>query len=342
VQCTNAQQLGVYLSASFDSPNGNAYAYAPTTLDYSASYYYFVCTSINALAEEDNGNQQGYESSEICDATDAQVSWSFSIPTDTDYMNFNGVHQEFIDYNTYQFDSNCGSDGYNCNDYWDYDEMSFLGIDGQTYNGPTYWYLPGPPPASISQNQLSQLTHQELGSYCFYPRFETSIYNGVEPVAQTGFYGGMFTGQLDTFNGFASYAGRTVGESVNTTSVDATQGGCYFFQSIFIQPSNTTFLDSSKWGPLSGTTYNFDDIGDRKDEADYYQGLVNTPPSPQNPLGLKASCTLYTSSQVMSISSCRSSTPISAYNAGNPNTLIFIINPGSMTAFRGSTSGPAQ
>jgi hypothetical protein len=50
VQCTNAQQLGVYLSASFDSPNGNAYAYATTALDYSASYYYFVCTSINALA----------------------------------------------------------------------------------------------------------------------------------------------------------------------------------------------------------------------------------------------------------------------------------------------------
>jgi hypothetical protein len=322
--CLHAQQVGIYLSATFDSPSGSAYAYATTTLDYSASYYYSVCTSIGAIAEEDSGAEQGYESNQTCDATNAAVSWSFGIPTDTDYMNFNGTHQEFVDYNAYQFDSNYGSDGYDCYGYWDADEMSFMGINGQTYGSSIYWYLPGPPPASIAQNSLSELTHQELGSgFCYFPRWETSTYTDMEVASQTGYYGGIFSMQLDNFNGFANFSGRRVSESFGPVS-----STCWFPLSPFAQLSVGSF-NASTW-PVAGNTYSPDYIGWNVPEGNYYQNQLNG----------SGSCTMFSDSQIMSISQCQNGNLFRIYDYGHTNS--FNIYPSTMFASRAAATGRAQ
>ena len=322
--CARGQQLGIYLSTSFDPSSGSAYAYAQTTTDYATGYYYYVCTQVSATGEEDNGNENGYFSSTVCDATDAQVSWSFAIPTDTDDISFTGQHSEWFDYQTYQFDPNCGYDGYSCYSYWDAFEMSYLGIGGEGYSTDMLWYLPGPPAVGYGQSEITEYTNAQQGTFCWYPRSEVSAYNwiGNEPT----YYTGVFYAQLDNFSGLANYTGRNVGEGVYITS-----STCWFVGSPFDEPTTATLNDSGIWPIFSGNSYGADYIGVSKAEADYYQGL----------LGGGQSCYDFTATQIMSISSCQGGgIPTQVYDPGH--TISFDILSNAMIATRASASGPAK
>jgi hypothetical protein len=320
-----AQQFSAYLSSSFDQPSGSAYAYAQTTADYSTGYYYTVCTGIIAQGERDgytSDQWDEYENSNslTCDATDAEVSWSFSVPTSTIYIEFFGQHYEDVDYYVYQFDPSCG---YDCYYYWDAYEFSVLGIpNGSNEGGGATIYLPGPPAVSTAEYQFFQQTQAEQGQYCFYPSSETSTYEGKD--TSQGAYVGLFSGHLYNPGGFADYTGRTVGEAVYVTS-----DTCWFSGSPFDRPTTGNFNDAGQW-TVSGSAYAtgpvYDGVSAATAVGNYYQA--------------RGPCNAFTATQIMSISSCRSSIPTYVYDPGH--TLKFDIGTSTMTATRAGAFGAAQ
>lgn len=314
----HAQQFGVYLSSSFDQPSGSAYAYAQTAADYSTGYYYTVCTAIIALGQRDGytvDQWDEYENSNslTCDATNAEVSWSFTVPTSTIYIEFFGQHYEDVDYYVYQFDPYCG---YDCYYYWDAYEFSILGIpNGTNEGGGSAIYLPGPPAVSTAEQQFFQQTQAEQGQYCFYPSSETSAYEGKD--AAHGANVALFSGHLYNPGGFADYTGRMVGEAVYVTS-----NTCWFSGSPYDAPTTGNFGDAGQWVVSASGAYAtgpvYDGIGGGTAMVNYYQA--------------RGACNLFTTTQIMSISSCHSSIPTYVYDPGH--TMKFDIGTSTMTGTR--------
>jgi hypothetical protein len=111
----HGQSLAVSLTGTYSG--GTAYAYAETTSDYATGYYYDLCTYIGAFGEEDDGTWDFYETSGNCSSTDAEQSWTFTPMGTTDFIQFAGEHDVYIDYYVYQMDEYCGGDEYACEDY---------------------------------------------------------------------------------------------------------------------------------------------------------------------------------------------------------------------------------
>lgn len=278
----HAQYIGVYLSTSFDQASGSAYAYAETTGDYSLGYYHTVCASADAFVEDDSGAENHYSSPPSnCDASDAQMSWNFTVPLTTVDIEFTGDHTEEIDYPVYDYDENCGFDGFICGDYWDAYGSSLLGVGGQTYDEPgSQWDMPGYP-VGYGEAVLYIYTYGERGTWCWYPDDESSSYIGPGGWTRGGQKtGARFSATLDNFGGIADYTGRTVGESLNDAFPDYQSGGCWFPDSDYPQVLGVN--SASTW-TVSGNSYSTDFIGADSAVANYYQYLL-THSNPMTPL----------------------------------------------------------
>ncbi len=117
----SGQQLGIYLSASWDSSTGDTYAYAQTASDYATGYWYYLCVDLTAFGQEPGelSASDYYDGPFGCDSTDAEVDWSFTTYATTNYLDVFSDHQEYIEYQTYQQDPYCGFDYLDCYSYWD-------------------------------------------------------------------------------------------------------------------------------------------------------------------------------------------------------------------------------
>lgn len=334
--CANAQEFGLYLSSSFNQSTGDAYAFAETTADYSTGYYYTVCTAIIATGQRDGYNPNQWDSyisssTLTCDYTDAEVSWPFSVPTDTIYIGFYGQHYEYVDYYVYQFDPYCWLD---CDLSWDAYGFSLLGVgDGTLHGYGTYFYLPGPPEARIITAIFFQQTFREEGVFCLYPWLEFSTYEDKSD-PQTGLYIALFKGHLANPFGNLDYSGRTVEEGLDITSETCDA----LFPGGPNGPVTTgSFALDSSWSVSSIGVYGdgdpeYDGLGGSVYDLSFYQA--------------RGVCNRWTGTQSMSISSCQSPATMHLYDPGH--IFKFDIGTSSMTATRGlkadltPASGAAQ
>lgn len=247
-------------------------------------------------------------------------------------------------------DGSCGYDGYNCNDYWDAFEMSLLaGADaGSGYS----WVLYGPPAIGYAAVEIEQTAVAYQGTDCVYPTAESTTYSLKED-SSGGYYGAGFKMAL-TVPGSANLSGRKVQETLSNVSTSCTAGqacnpngninSCWFDGSPYQMPTNNSF-SADTWNVHSGNTYGDqgtsgadgpDYIGWSVTEANYYQGRSAS-------LGI-ATCTMFTLTQAMTMSSCTTSTftlgTASEYDTGHFNW--FNIGSASMTGTRQNVQGAAQ
>ncbi len=323
------QELGVYLSATWNSSSGDTYAYAQTASDYATGYWYFLCTGLVAFGQEpDYGldDWDDYEGPSGCDSTDAEVDWSFTTDATTNYLQVFSDHYEYIEYQTYQQDPYCGFDDLDCYSYWDDFELSLVADDGE-YSSPEFWYLPGPPAITYGTETLMQELLLQFGTYCFYPTAETSIYHGIDETVFPDYYSATYYATL--YPGApADYSSRSIAESIDLTSEDCSDyGGGY--EAI----TNENFSCCEYDWTASGTEYAFDDwdyVDIKKDRADYYQTVLEGSP-----------CTAFYGSQSMKIASCAEPTvPFYIYDTGHPIWLE--VSASSINTGRGTDGGYAQ
>lgn len=188
-----------------------------------------------------------------------------------------------------------------------------------------FMYLPGPPGLAVSVTQFNQTTQLESGTYCWYPRWETSEYIGntlanFNNVAK-------FTGHLDDVYTYADYTGRKVKEAINITS----GAGCSS-----VDPSNSIpevtnmiFLDAGTWD-VTGTTYAdgnpiYDGIQYPIAYKNYLQGLPGF-----------TGCNAFTGTQDMYINSCANPTNFSFLY--DHHYVSFDVGVSSVTGMRGCYS----
>jgi hypothetical protein len=141
------QEIGGYMSYSWDQASGDFYAYSQLTADYSTAYYYSLCAGMALVQTPDSGSPVYSSSSTSCSGTgDEEVSWYTTVTTAPVVLDLEGEDEISMDYYASQFEE-CDY-GY----YWDAYEAAFL--DGETYGGPENFYLPGPPGQGVPEEEF--------------------------------------------------------------------------------------------------------------------------------------------------------------------------------------------
>ncbi len=277
--------------------------------------------------EEDDGTWDFYETSGTCGSVDAEITWSFSVPADTDFIQFSPENIEYIDYYAYQVDGGCDFDGVACDDYYDAFEMSLLGVDGGTYSTGGGWTLYGPRAVGYINAAVMETSIAYWGTLCQYPDSEYSVWEGISNVAPiTGlpaveayflafFYPPPILG--------LGYAGRYTQEDITITGENCyTQfGGMY---------GPITSIANSTFGPIILSSYGPDYIGALKDSVDYYQ-------SQMGPYDI---CSQFSGTQAMKMNHCEAPSVFSQYDPGH--RFQFVITQTGATSYRGDASGPAE
>ena len=273
-----------------------------------------------------------YETSSYsCGVTDSAVSWSFTANASTVYIEFSVTSTEDVDYYVYNFDGNCGLDGYNFYDYWDAFEMSLL--EGSNVGSSYYWNLNGPPAIGYGTTQITQYAHQDFGTFCPYPSGETSQYYLLEN--SSVYFGAGFKMSLSVPWGW-NVTGRQAQEAISNVNItrpgDSTPP-CWFSGSGYAYPS---FGPGSTWNVHTGNIYgdggqyDADFMGYSIGAANYFQGLLSG----------SQSCVMASWTQSMTMSSC--STGFFTAQPYSTNADYFKIYPTYMLGFRQGTGGQAE
>ncbi len=250
------------------------------------------------------------------------MSWGFSVPTTTEFVQFEAENVEYIDYLVYQVDEYCGGDAYDCYDYWDAYEASILNGDG--CGSGDSWDL-GPPAIGYFAAEIEQTTDVSVGDPCYYPASESSQYYEKDPDTSE-YYESEYWAYLNT----GDFTGRYIVESVSGTYQDCTDLGGGITA---ITVENSDFNNGYDWIP-DGDEYgngDWDYVGVSVGYAEAVQGILES----------DWSCSAFSFSQAMVISSCSAPTiPSYTYDAGH--TLAIQMFETSIMSYRGSASGAAQ